>query len=244
MKAKSMMSEKKTIGGKTENKAEPVTMDGKEKITGLDYLVLALYAFAGLGMEVLYAFVLEPVIYGVSMQDFSTAQTILHWIVTCATWGLFAYVLIGKSGQKYQYPLLEKGKPMKKWQWGVCALFLLGAFLLDYMGWGGFKVYLEFIRKGWLLFSFQYLYYAFETMLFLLIIVFGQKACEVWFQKAYIPYGGIICGLTWGLAHIFTKDLLTGILGLAIGFAMGSVYLMVGRDLKKAYIVLFLMFVL
>ena len=50
--------------------------------------------------------------------------------------------------------------------------------------------------------------------------------------------------MTWGLAHIFTKDLLTGMLGLALGFAMGSVYLLVGRDLRKAYGVLFLMFVL
>ena len=81
-------------------------------------------------------------------------------------------------------------------------------------------------------------------MLFLLIIVFGQKACEVWFQRTNIPYGGIICGLTWGLAHVFTKNLLTGLLGLALGFAMGGVYLLVNRDLRKAYVVLFLMFVL
>ncbi|MBD5495626.1 MAG: hypothetical protein HDR12_15000 [Lachnospiraceae bacterium] len=112
------------------------------------------------------------------------------------------------------------------------------------MAWDGFKVYLEYVNKGFLLFAFQYIYYAFETMLFLLIIVFGQKACEVWFHKERIPYGGIICGLTWGLAHIFTKNLLTGVLGIALGFAMGSVYLLVNRDLKKAYVVLLFMFVL
>lgn len=73
------------------NKAE-------NRITGGDYLSLALYAFMGLGMEVLYAYLLEPVLYGVPMQEFSDIQTILHWILTCATWGLFAYVLIRKSG--------------------------------------------------------------------------------------------------------------------------------------------------
>ena len=81
-------------------------------------------------------------------------------------------------------------------------------------------------------------------MLFLLIIVFGQKACEVWFRRSGIPYGGIICGLTWGLAHAFTKDLGTGLLGVIVGFAMGGGYLLVNRDLKKAYGMLFLMFVL
>lgn len=216
----------------------------KKTIKGGDYLSLGLYAFMGLGMEVVYAFLLEPVLYGVPMQEFSAAQTILHWIITCITWGIFAFVLIRKSGTKYDFPLLGKGGQMKIWQWGICFLFVLLAFIVDYISWGGFKVYLEFVRRGLLLFIFQYLYYAFETMLFLLIIVFGQKACEVWFHKENIPYGGIICGLTWGLAHIFTKNLLTGMLGVVLGFAMGSVYLFVNRDFKKAYAFLFFMFVL
>ncbi|MDE6973297.1 MAG: hypothetical protein K2P38_09380, partial [Lachnospiraceae bacterium] len=97
---------------------------------------------------------------------------------------------------------------------------------------------------GPLLFVFQYMYYMFETMLFLLIIVFGQRACELWFRKVTVPYGGILCGLTWGLAHLFTKDLSTGLLGIVIGFAMGSVYLLVNRDFRKAYVLLFLLFVL
>lgn len=218
--------------------------ENKTKITGMDYLGLALYAFGGLGMEVLYAFLLEPAIYGTQMQDWTDMQTIIHWILTCMTWGIFAYVLIKKSGEKYEYPLLEKGAAIKAWQWGICIVFIGLAFAMDYMSWGGFKVYLEFAKKGWLLFTFQYIYYAFETMLFLLIIVFGQKACEKWFGKEGIPYGGIICGLTWGLAHIFTKDLATGLLGLVLGFAMGSAYLLTNRDLKKAYIVLFFMFIL
>lgn len=216
----------------------------KEKITGGDYLSLGLYAFAGLGMEVFYAYWLEPVIYNAPMQEWSNIQIIAHWILTCITWGIFAFILIRRSGKKYHFALLEKGKAINLWQMGLCALFILVAFIVDYISWGGFKVYLEYVNKGFLLFAFQYLYYAFETMLFLLIIVFGQKACEVWFRREKIPYGGIICGLTWGLAHIFTKNLLTGFLGIALGFAMGSVYLLVNRDFKKAYVVLFFMFVL
>lgn len=220
------------------------TKNNTEKMTGMSYLNLALYAFMGLGMEVVYAYVAEPFLYGVPMQEFSSGQLIAHWIITCVTWGLFAHVLVKKSGEKYQFPLLIKGEPMRYWQWGVCLLFVVLAFWVDYKSWGGFKVYLEFIRRGPLLFLFQYLYYIFETMLFLLIIVFGQKACETWFHKTGFPYGGIICGMTWGLAHIFTKDFLTGILGLLLGFAMGSVYLLVNRDLKKAYVFLFFMFIL
>lgn len=216
----------------------------KKKITGMDYLGLGLWAFGGLGMEALYAYLLEPMLYGGSMQEWSPAQTIMHWILTCVTWGIFAVVLIRKSGIKYNFPLTDKGMKMTPMRVGMCIIFIAAAFWLDYVAWGGCKVYLEYAGKGLILFIFQYIYYAFETMLFLLIIVFGQKACEVWSHKANFPFGGVICGLTWGLAHMFTKDILTGIMGLLLGVALGSVYLIANRDLRKAYIVMFLMFVL
>lgn len=218
--------------------------DTEKKITGMDYMGLGLWAFGGLGMEALYAYLLEPALYGAAMQEWTSFQTILHWILTCVTWGIFAAVLIRKSGMKYQFPLTEKGDKISFARIGVCLLFIVAAFIVNYIDWGGFKVYLEYAGKGLLLFTFQYIYYAFETMLFLLIIVFGQKACEVWFHKENFPFGGIICGMTWGLAHLFTKDILTGIVGIFLGVALGSVYLVVNRDLRKAYVVMFLMFVL
>lgn len=214
------------------------------KKKGTDYLWLALYAFCGLGVEALYAYLLEPILYGAPMQEWSAVQIVTHWMITCATWGLFATVLIRKSGSKYNYPLTEKGQKMSWQRVALCIVFVIAAFVIDYISWGGFKVYLEYASKGLLLFIFQYIYYAFETMLFLLIIVFGQKACEIWFQRENFPYGGIICGLTWGLAHIFTKNIMTGLLGVILGVALGSVYLVVNKDLRKAYVVMFLMFVL
>lgn len=103
----------------------------------------------------------------------------------------------------------------------------------------------EFEKKGALLFTFQHIYYAFETVLFLLIIVFAQKAFETWFRHPDIPYGGIICGLTWGFAHTFTKgSLLAGMEGILFGFLMGAAYLFAGRDVRKAYAVLLVMFIL
>ena len=216
----------------------------ERKITGKDYLWLGLYAFCGLGVEAVYAYLLEPIFYGAPMQEWSTVQIVIHWIITCVTWGLIAAALIRKSDSKYNYPLTGKGQRMSIQGVVLCITFIAAAFIIDYIDWNGFKVYLEYVNKGLLLFIFQYIYYAFETMLFLLIIVFGQKACEVWFGRENFPYGGIICGMTWGLAHVFTKNLLTGLMGLVLGVALGSVYLVVKRDLKKAYLVMFLMFVL
>lgn len=77
----------------------------------------------------------------------------------------------------------------------------------------------------------------------MLIIVFGQKACEKWFKNERIPYGGIVVALTWGLAHIFTKgEILVGLMAALGGFIFGIVYLLVNRDIKKTFLLLFIMF--
>lgn len=84
----------------------------------------------------------------------------------------------------------------------------------------------------------------FETFLVMLILIFGQKAFELWFHNDKIPYGGIVVAITWGIAHFFTKDIVTGILCMISGFAFGSVYLLVNRDIRKAFPILFIMFAL
>lgn len=218
---------------------------GTKKLTGMECFTSALTAFGGLGLEVLLANVLEPAIYGVGMGEFSTLQHILHWIITCAIWGAIAVYLVGDIKKRCGWDMMVKGTPMKPWQWVVIAVGCICAVWIVSMNWDGLKFIEEFKRRGALLFTFQYIYYAFETLLFMLIIVFGQKACELWFKNAAFPYGGIICGLTWGLAHIFTKgSLTTGLWGLVLGFLMGTAYLVTNRDIKKTYVVLFIMFVL
>ena len=47
-----------------------------KKATGIKYLILALLAFAGLGLEVLLAFALEPLMYGSSMDSWNDLQNI------------------------------------------------------------------------------------------------------------------------------------------------------------------------
>ena len=163
---------------------------------GSDFLWLAMDAFGGLGLEVVYAFWLEPAVYGVPMEEFTPGQTILHWILTCVTWGIVACVLIRKAKGKYRFPILDKGKEMRIWQWGLCVLFLAIAFWIDYVSWGGFKVYLEFVRLGPLLFVFQYIYYMFETMLFLhrvwaesLRTVVPESNCSLWRNRLRADLG-------------------------------------------------------
>ncbi|MBQ2803112.1 MAG: hypothetical protein IJF07_04350 [Lachnospiraceae bacterium] len=217
----------------------------EKKIKGMDFMWLALTAFGGLGLEALYAYLLEPMIYGCKMQDFTTEQTILHWIITCITWGLMAWYTIMSAKKDCGFDLFEKSKPIRHWQWVAvigCVAICLSSTYID---WGGSKVVIEFQRLGALKFTFQYIYYLFEVLLFLLIIVFGQKAFEVWFQKKNIPYGGIVVALTWGMAHWFTKGaLMAGLYTAFGGFCFGVVYLLLNRNIKWTYVALCIMFIL
>lgn len=215
-----------------------------KKVTGTDYLVLALLAFAGIGLEIVLAFGIEPMLYGASIGEWTDLQNIIHWVVTCILWGLVSWYLIHFAKKKYEFDIFQKGDKMAVWQWLLIALFVVGSLILSYFDWNGSKVIKEFYANGPVKFVFQYIYYIFETVLVTLILVFGQNAFEKWFHRKNIPYGGIIVAITWGIGHFFTKDILTGIVTVISGLAFGSVYLLVGRDIRKTYPILWMMFVL
>ena len=217
----------------------------KKTARGINYLNLALCAFAGLGIEALYAYLLEPAIYGAPMARWDDMQSICHWIATCATWGIIALLIVRHAKQKYGFDLFERREKIKTRQWILTAACVALVLIVQSLDWNGWKVLHEFYSKGLAKFIFQYIYYFFETVLFTLIIVFGQKACEVWFKRENIPYGGILVALTWGLAHWATKgDFFVGLLTAAAGFCFGVVYLLLNRNIKATYLMLCVMFIL
>ena len=215
-----------------------------KKASGIKYIVLAISAFASFGLEVLLAFGIEPIIYGVSIEEWTDLQNVIHWVITCILWGTASWFIIQFAKKKYDFDIFQKGEKMSIWQWLLIAIFVVGSLILSCFNWNGSKVIKEFYANGLVKFIFQYIYYVFETILVMLILVFGQNAFENWFHKQNIPYGGIIVAITWGIGHFFTKDILTGIVTVISGLAFGSVYLLVNRDIRKAYPILWIMFVL
>jgi len=215
-----------------------------KEVPGGKYMRLALLAVVGFCLEFVLAFMLEPLIFGVSLNDYSTPQYIAHWIATCILWGIVGWKLIVTAKRKYQFNVLEKGNRMVWWQWTIIVVCITASITVSYHNWGGFKVMKEFTNLGLLKFIFQYIYYLFETMLVTLVLIFSQKAFEKWFHKVYIPYGGVLLALTWGIGHFVSKDVLTGILCLIVSFAYGSLYLLSNRDVLKTYLFVSIMFIL
>ena len=211
---------------------------------GFNYLCYSLLAFGGIGLEVILAYVIEPMLFGAEMANWTTPQHIIHWVAICTLWGLCAWLLVRSSCKNLDFDVFAKGKKVAAWQWALAALLVIFSLVVSYFDWNGIKVVKEFNANGALKFVFQYIYYCFEVALVTLILVFGQKAFEEWFHNDKIPYGGIILALTWGAGHFFTKDFSTGIVTMISGLAFGSMYLLMNRDIKKTYIFLWFMFVL
>ena len=212
---------------------------------GLGFLGLSFLAFCGLGLEILLALGLEPLIYGAEMNEWNVAQSIFHWTLTCVVWILVVVLLLILSKKKMGFdPLSEKG-PLKLLPTIVAVLLFAFMLVISYLDWNGLKVIKEFQYNGLAKFVFQYLYYIVETCLVVLVIVFSQRAGELWFKNKLIPYGGIFVALTWGLVHTLTKgDLITGIIAAIGGLIFGVMYLLLGKDLRKAFPIICLAFIL
>ena len=73
------------------------------KITGADYLYLALYAFAGIGLELVLINLIEP-LFGMEMATYTTAQHVVHLLMTSIVWLLAALFLIWLSNDRRSCP--------------------------------------------------------------------------------------------------------------------------------------------
>lgn len=154
-----------------------------KKVSGINYFSLAALAFLSIGLEVLLAFGIEPMMYGSPINEWTDLQNIIHWLATCILWGTASWYIIHYAKKKFDFDLFQKGNKMAVWQWALVVVFVIGSLALSYFDWNGSKVIKEFFANGPVKFIFQYIYYFFETLLVMLILVFGQNAFEMWFHK-------------------------------------------------------------
>lgn len=213
-----------------------MTSNLKKENTAMDYLGYALYAFGGLGIEILLMMI-ESKIWDSQSNDWTLSQNIMHWMVTCIIWGIFALVLV-KDSIKVQAKL-------KDIHWvGVGCIVISSIALTSYV-WQGCKPAIELNNLGALKFIVQYIYYAFESMLIVLIIAHGQIAFEKFANvHTNIPAGGILLAMTWGVIHVVTQGISTGIYTCLQSLLFGIVYMVLKKDLKLSYVAIAFMFML
>ena len=153
-----------------------------------------------------------------------------------ACWGLTAALLVRQAEKKLGFSLLE-ARPVPRKGAGLAIGLAALCILLNALDWGTLKVIGEFQKKGPLLFAGQYLYYAFEVVLVLLIAAFGQQFWEALRKgRSQFPFGGVVLCCTWGAIHTLSRgSLSTGLGVMAFGLMYGAIYVLLGRDARAKF---------
>ena len=141
-------------------------------------------------------------------------------------------------------------KPNKT-QWLVALLLLAVSVVTGCISWSGFKVYKEltnaiaYVGTGLGIANFiaQYFYYFLEVILMIIILAFAQEAGETLFKPRWIPYGGIVLALLWGLVHIAFHGVADGLTTTFTAVLYGSAFLVLRKNVKSSFWLVFLMFV-
>jgi len=215
----------------------------EKKIGSSNYLYLGLYAFAGFGLEILLSMLL-PSIFGVQSSEYTIMQECIYWLLTCALWGAVSILLINLSKKKYGFDIMKYNEAPSAKQWLFSVVIATIAIVITTIVGDGFKPIQEYMNNGIVKFIFQHIYYLFETVLIVLTIAFGQKFGEEITKRTGLPYGGLFLALTWGLIHILTQGIMTGVYAFAMAILYGIVYILLKKNIRYAYLLITVMFIL
>ncbi|WP_405114243.1 hypothetical protein MHH28_09470 [Paenibacillus sp. FSL K6-1217] len=213
----------------------------EKRVGASDYLALALYAFAGFGLEVVLSMIL-PSVLGVRGSDYTLIHQCIHWGITCLLWGSMAVFLIRLSKRKYDFDIMRlNAKPDARGSLLAVVVSVI-AIAATTIVWEGFKPVQEY--KDVVRFVFQNVYYLFEAALILLTIAFGQKFGETLFKIDGLPYGGMFLALTWGLIHILLQGGATGVYAFFMSLLYGTIYIMLRKNVRYSYLMIAVVFIL
>ena len=214
------------------------------------FLLYALIAYGIVFLDV--AQVKFYQILGLPAYGSTLSATLRGNITAIVLWGVLQIVLITASRKFTDFDVLSfRGKPSAGSWTAIAVLSAVYIFVIT-AAWGWqfkplaeLQVAIEKFQSGgvpqWIV---QIIYYAFETLGFFLIIAFSQHFGEKLFKNDKIPYGGIACGLTWGLTHILTKDLAVGLISLGFGIIFGVIYMLTRKNPRVAIPLLWALFVI
>ena len=148
------------------------------------YLWLSLLSFAAFMLEYLSIFIIEVIILHVDIQNYTMQQRSIHCIIMVFMWAFFIGALLLFSRKQYHFPVRgNKRDIISLKNWIVTLACFIGCKIMTFIDWHTLKIVGEAQNKTVFQFCAQYLYYIFEVMLVLLIIIYGQKAIETLIEK-------------------------------------------------------------
>lgn len=206
------------------------------------YLWLSLLSFGAFMLEYFSIFVIELKFLKVDIWNYTTNQRSIHCIIMAFMWAIVIAMLLFFSQKYFDFPLYDnKEEKLSLRNWIITFTCLIGCKILTFIDWHTLKVIGEIQGKNIYQFLSQYLYYIFEVMLVLLIIIYGQKALETLLKKeSPIPFGGIILAVTWGAFHFVSRgvgiEIWNGISTMIFSVLSGVMYLRLNKKCLCSYL--------
>lgn len=227
------------------------TQTSQKPVKGGQFLSLGLLCFLALGSEMLVV-AADHMIWGNLMTDSWSKDPwfiiIAHWLMTMSLWSLSAWGIIKSlqtKGALADVLYLHKPSNYCKQLFIALSMLLLLTIIEPFIEGSQLTLVPQFIREtskfvshhghgfGLLISIVQIAYYFVEAVLVMLLLSTMQRAGEIWFKSAQIPFGGIALMFTWGLAHL-TKGVPAVIWLTAFTIITGLVFI---RNHKSIWVI-------
>lgn len=211
-------------------------MEKEKKIMPVDFLWLALYAFAGFSLELLLGLVSSGLSLAVNAG------------LTAILWSVVSIFLFHYSKSRFNFDVFSISRPLENKKLILIICLVFSVIVVSTIGFGGFKPVVEFngeLKKSIIAFIFRLFYYFAECSLIVLVIAFGQKFFESQFGLSErFPSGGLLLAITWGLIHFLLQGVSGGLYTIFFSVVAGCIYLLCQKDIRRTYLFVAIAFIL
>ena len=211
-------------------------MEKEKKIMPVDFLWLALYAFAGFSLELLLGLVSSGLSLAVNAG------------LTAILWSVVSIFLIHYAKSRFNFDVFSISRPLENKKLILIICLVFSVIVVSTIGFGGFKPVVEFngeLKKSIIAFIFRLFYYFAECSLIVLVIAFGQKFFESQFGLSErFPSGGLLLAITWGLSHFLLQGFSGGLYTIFFSVVAGCIYLLCQKDIRWTYLFVAIAFIL
>lgn len=211
-------------------------MEKEKKIMPVDFLWLALYAFAGFSLELLLGLVSSGLSLAVNAG------------LTAILWSVVSIFLIHYAKSRFNFDVFSISRPLENKKLILIICLVFSVIVVSTIGFGGFKPVVEFngeLKKSIIAFIFRLFYYFAECSLIVLVIAFGQKFFESQFGLSErFPSGGLLLAITWGLIHFLLQGFSGGLYTIFFSVVAGCIYLLCQKDILWTYLFVAIAFIL
>ena len=218
----------------------------KNDVKKIDLLSVSLWLFLALSLDIAVhlitsAIFSKEIIYRAAI---SKSITIIIWIVAV----MFAIKYIRRHNLKELYNTIFDIRNIGFFIAMATVLIVIN-FQVKALGTIQVIHEFEYMSKDFgaystITFILQIIYYCLEASLVALIVIFGNGWGRNKYNSVYIPYGGIVLGLTWGAVHFLSKNLEVGLYGICISMIIGVGFLLTRRNLVLTYILSLMLFII